>query len=403
MKQIRFFSLCGSLLLATFSANPQTVIEKAEYGDMVAQFQYAEMLLNGNGVEKDSLAAADWLLHSAAGGFCSPASPMRGDIEIGFYGKAFHKLIELTKIGNSPNQHYFLALLGCFYNEIAKDYWNAEKYFKMAIDKGSALGVIELGIMYFYISANAPDAVIPGYVEGEIVDIDDYLEFEHKHPFLLLENWKMENNDSVVSYLKKKKWTETDNTAYWLNKAIAYGYGNFQYGVMSYTIYDHLLFAYVDGIGAKRNLEYAVNIAATCLSDKTTEDNDEFAERTLSIAKEKIERQWHVLVTYHELYQLALEDKNECSKNCQIISAAGLGKCYYKGLGAEKNYKLAFKYLAEAAKGNCRSRESMRLLSACYRYGRGTKVNKEEEIRWLEKAAYCGDDRAKKILNEYRK
>ena len=75
--------------------------------------------------------------------------------------------------------------------------------------------------------------------------------------------------------------------------------------------------------------------------------------------------------------------------------AAGLGKCYYKGLGTTKNYNQAFKYLLEAANnGDC---ESMRLLAACYRYGRGTAANRTKENEWVEKAAKCGDDKAKKI------
>ena len=77
------------------------------------------------------------------------------------------------------------------------------------------------------------------------------------------------------------------------------------------------------------------------------------------------------------------------------MSAAGLGYCYYKGLGTTKNYNQAFKYLLEAANNDdC---ESMRLLAACYRYGRGTTANRTKENEWVDKAAKCGDDKAKKI------
>lgn len=203
------------------------------------------------------------------------------------------------------------------------------------------------------------------------------------------------DNTACLEYVKTKVWTDTDNVAYWLEKAIGYGFGSFAYGSMPYTLYDHLLFAYVDEIGAKRNLDRAVDIATLCLADTTIQYGGYTALGALEIASNKDELQPKVFQTYLSSYEFLHNHLNDDNKWNYTNMAAGLGKCYYKGLGTTKNYNQAFKYLLEAANnGDC---ESMRLLAACYRYGRGTAANRTKENEWVEKAAKCGDEKAKKI------
>lgn len=369
--------------------NLQTAIEwynkAADDDDTKGEYALALLYLAGKGVEKDSIVATELLLRSATGGFCTPSHMWNGKKG---YSKALNKLIELSKINNSSYHHFYMAMLGCYYHSI-NDFWNAEKYYKLAV-KGCSLGVIELGLMYFYISANAPNYTVPTNYEDNVDD--EY--------YLGLESWKIVNNDSVANYLKKKQWTETDNETYWLEKAIDCGYGDFTYGPMPYSIYEHLLFAYVDGIGSKRNIDRAIDIAAQCLADTTIQFEHYQAHNTLSYALNKPELQNKVFKTYQKLYQLQQNDNNDRSKKCHTLSAAGMGFCYYKGLGTEKNYNLAFKYLSEAANNNdC---ESMRLLAACYRFGRGTSACKAKENEWLNKAADCGDEQAEEIRNNLR-
>ena len=89
---------------------------------------------------------------------------------------------------------------------------------------------------------------------------------------------------------------------------------------------------------------------------------------------------------------------NDDNKRIYIATIPVLGKCYYKGVGTQKNYDIAFKYLFEAANnGDC---ESMRLLAACYRFGRGISTNKEKENEWVNKAANCGDKKAMRIKKQ---
>lgn len=357
----------------------------AEDDDTNAEYALALLYLTGKGVEKDSVTATDLLLHSAAGGFCTPNRMQNCIINRSKWNnKAYNKLVELSRNTSSPHHYHFLSMLGCLYHA-RKDYGNAEKYYKLAINERSVLGVIELGLMYFYISANAPGFVVPGSEDEDTIF----------NECLGLESWKMECNDSVANYLKRKQWSDTDNVTYWLEKAVDYGYGSFPFGAVPYTIYDHLLYAYMDGIGSNRNIDRAVDIATKCLTDSTFTYEGDNAVITLAMALNKPEYQEKVFRSYQYIHECLRENQNEDYKWSYISILSGLGKCYYKGLGTVKDYKLAFKYLSEAAYNNdC---ESMRLLAACYRYGRGTSVNRDKETEWVNKAAKCGDETAKKI------
>ncbi len=358
----------------------------AEDYDKNAEYALALLYLSGDGVNKDSIVATEYLLHSASGGFCTPNKMWNcmGDRSC-WNNKALDKLVELSQKTYSPNHHFFLSMLGCLYHA-REDYKNAEKYYKMAINEGNVLGVIELGLMYFYISANAPGFIVPGYEEDDDVTSGDCLG---------LESWKMESNDSVVNYLEKKRWSETDNATYWLEKAIEHGCGDFSFGANGYTIYDHLLYAYVDGIGSERNLDRAIDVATKCLTETTSYYGVDNSYSTLALALNKKEFQTKAFRSYQIIYENLRGKQNEDYKWCYTCVLAGLGKCYYKGLGTARNYDLAFKYLQKAANNN--DSESMRLLAACYRYGRGTSANKAKETEWIEKAAKCGDATAKKI------
>lgn len=350
--------------------------EAADDGFPKAQYKLAMYCLEGNGVYKDSARAAELLLHSAGGGWCSITNLATYNKKTA-YDKAEEKLIELSKNRYSRFHGYFISILGCLYNA-KEDYTNAEKYYKKGLQENCPLGLIELGIMYFFISANSPSQLIPLSDEIEGIDTDDYIG---------LESYKNADNDSVISYLNRKVWSDTDNVEYWLKKAIKSGYGDFRYGIMPYLLNDLLFFVYVDGIGGKRNLDKAINLAYKCLS---TDSDSAFDEKVLNIALNDPNVSEKAFNVYLKLYSTS-ENKSDYS--------GILGKCYYKGLGTRKDYNQAFKYLSEAA--NVGNKESMRLLAACYRYGRGTDVNKNKENEWLKKAAdgeYYYDEKARQIL-----
>lgn len=354
-------------------------VSAAENENPGAQYKLALYYLEGKGVEKDSILATELLLHSAGGGYLTPSQMYDYDPDKA-YDKAMRKLKELCGNLHSEYNGYFIAMLGCLYHA-KQDYETAEEFYKLAQRKGCCLGAIELGLMYFYILANSPLQSIPNS------DTDEN--------YICLEGCGLYNCSQAKNYYNKKIWKDTDNVEYWLKNAISNGYGNFEYGVVLYSIYDYLLFVYVDGIGVKRNLDKAIDVVYDCLMKNSGSSNYEHAFEALDIA---LKDPMVSKKAFKTLTRLSNDYKGE-NKNIYKGLTFRLGRCYYKGLGTGKDYNLAFKYLLESAnKGNW---EAMSLLAACYRYGRGTKVDKAKEKEWLEKVAQSRPDSdAKKILEK---
>lgn len=361
--------------------------KSADGYDTEAEYKLAQLYFEGNGVEKDSIAGVKWVLHSAGGGWLQPGiiySYEKDNVN----RKAENKLLELCSLQSSKYLHYFLALEGYLCNA-KQDYINAEKYYKEAIELGSLLAVTELGLMYFYISANTP----------QLYEYYNYDWESEDGPELGMESWMFNDNSACVKYASNKQWTNDDNVTYWLEKAVEYGMGHFQYGAMGYTVYDHLLYAYVDGVGSNRNIERAVDVSLQYLTDTNVDGGDRYNVLTvLSLALEKTNLQSKVVTSCKKLYQEFKNSNNEKYNDGIIQTACILGRCYYKGTGVQKDYNLAYKYLMDAVGGyDC---ESMRLLAACYRYGRGTVVDTTKEKEWVDKAAECGDEKARHIKEE---
>jgi TPR repeat protein len=362
--------------------------ELADDSDVHAEYELANMYLKGIGVEKDTVAAVEWLLHSAGGGYVSPHQ-IFGYNQKEANKDARNKLISLSKIESSEYKHLFLAYLGCLFESEA-NYAEAEKAYKEAIDNYSAMGVIKLGLMYFYLEAND---------EQQHYYMDDYTE---GNGLLGLECWKYKDNEQTAAniYLKNKRWSEEDNSVYWLEKAVGYGYGNFPFGAMPYTVYEHLLFCYNDGIGNHKDIEKAIDLSFRCLSDEKSSDWYHFymPEAILTASLENQQYSARVFDIYNKLYDLVKDPKSNYSSEVLKIASAGLGKAYYKGLGTpKKDYTNAFKFLTIASDLN--DSESMRLLAACYRYGRGVQRDANKEKEWLDKAVKHRDDRAVELAN----
>lgn len=393
MKKIVLFWV---LLLSFCELYPQSLAEKAENGDRQAQYELALLYLKGQSVKKDSMAAADLLLSSAGGGFCIPGHIFTCLVS---YDKsatnkqAESKLLELCSLSNSPKVHYFLALYGflCFAKE---EYSKAEMYFKRAEKNGSCIAMAGLGLMYFYSLANSPQGFSWYDKKHDDLWYEDSEKYYVNNKVLGLESYKFDDNSKILEYLKNKKWSENDNVSYWLEQAIDCDLGAFKFGIMEYNLYDHLLFVYVDGVGNRKNLSEATKIAQLYCKDKNIEDTY-FAERTFDIVREEIGLDQNLFDVFKDLYT---HFKGQYAPNYRIlrISASGLGEWYYKGYGSQKpNYNLAFDYLSEAAiLGDC---SAMRLLAACYRYGRGVGVNENRDKEWVKKAKDCGDQKAKEI------
>ena len=99
--------------------------------------------------------------------------------------------------------------------------------------------------------------------------------------------------------------------------------------------------------------------------------------------------------------------QKSADKNCGT-GQAHLGEYYYK----QGKYDVAIDLLRHAV-GECPeggdaldyyqfwpSSKAMRLLAACYRYGLGTKIDKEKEAYWMEEAKNHKDEQAMRIMNQ---
>ena len=73
-----------------------------------------------------------------------------------------------------------------------------------------------------------------------------------------------------------------------------------------------------------------------------------------------------------------------------------IGNLYFNGMGIEKNYEEAAKWMEKAAlQGNT---SAMTGLGICYYYGYGVKRSKDTGRDWVNKAAIMGDEYAKQTL-----
>lgn len=363
--------------------------ECAEEGHTAAQYRLGLSYLEGAGVKKDSLLAAKWLLVSAGGGNMISVHNTFGYDAEKANKESREKLFDLATGASFGLQSNLHVLIGCLL-EAEANYEEAEKYYKQAIGQGNFLGVVKLGLMYFYINAND---------ESQKNYLNDHAEG------LQLECWKYEDYemDGLRRFLKNKQWKANDNTTYWLEKAIENNYGLFSFGAMSYTVYDHILFCYYDGIGSFKDIVKAIDFSYRFIKDAIDDSNSpiENAEFVLAQELENGLYAQYAFEAYKELYRLAKTNDSKYSSRLLKLAAAGLGKAYYKGFGIQLNYEKAFEYLTISA--NLGNSESMRLLAACYRYGRGTAVDSVKENEWLEKAIKGRADKKAKLILERRK
>ena len=84
------------------------------------------------------------------------------------------------------------------------------------------------------------------------------------------------------------------------------------------------------------------------------------------------------------------------------FASSELAQLYYEGKSVTRNNDLAFKYAKEAAENTSYGAvtNAMRLLSACYRAGFGTKRDDAKAKYWLEQAAKNKDVTAMEVMGE---
>lgn len=87
-------------------------------------------------------------------------------------------------------------------------------------------------------------------------------------------------------------------------------------------------------------------------------------------------------------YQEAFKLFKQAEEKKIALAQYYIGLCYYYGRGVQVNGEEAFRYFEAAVKqGNC---DAMAMLGSCYFEGKGTPVNYSEAVRWNKQAAEKG-------------
>ncbi len=97
---------------------------------------------------------------------------------------------------------------------------------------------------------------------------------------------------------------------------------------------------------------------------------------------------------YSKALQLYLQAAEAGDAEAQYIS----GGMYLKGLGVNKDFKMAFKFLHEAAKNGKSSAESEQVLAQAFLLGSVVPKNYEKAIQWYNLAAANGNKEAQNEL-----
>lgn len=89
-----------------------------------------------------------------------------------------------------------------------------------------------------------------------------------------------------------------------------------------------------------------------------------------------------------EEYAEAVKYFKELSDSGNLYGQFMLGKCYYSGLGVQKDFKIAFELFSKAAQGNMP--EAINSKGVCYLKGRGTKQDFSKAAECFKEAAERG-------------
>lgn len=154
MKQMKILTILGILFLGSISAFSQTLKEKAEGGDMVAQYQYASYLTNWHPNEDDYKQAVIWLRKSAEQGY-APAQCSLGNHY--WTGEGINQNFEQAvlwyrKAAEQGNETAQFNLGVCYANGqgVTRSDYFALTWYKKAAEQGYKNAEHSLGKAYYY-------------------------------------------------------------------------------------------------------------------------------------------------------------------------------------------------------------------------------------------------------------
>ena len=238
----------------------------------------------------------------------------------------------------------------------------AEILYKEAISLGNMEAAAKLGYMYCVIDHTDSEWPVTflGYAEKAV---------EH---------------DKRMKFRTNKKFTDTDNAPYWIEKALKEGITHVNIcgferecavslHLCLYLLYSHkfheVISAPIDYKKAYDNLK----IYADYYDDHTLD------EPKLSMADLQYLGEFDLEKAFSTYFYFANND------DIYGWGSTGTALCYYYGKGIKKDYESAVKYINKALElGN--DSDAMVLLSKCYRYGRGVKMDNAKAEYWYNKA-----------------
>jgi len=359
--------------------------EAADKGSCSAQFKYASMLENGEGVEVNIPLAYQYYSYAA----------IQGDEEANRRATYLHGAYDLSK-------KMICDFGGAFEYDVARQYYHCKeainhydkafKYYQKSEEKGYVVASHMLGICY-------------RYGRGTPLDINKAIS-QFKKCGLTIS--KLELGEIYLFGIGVKK-----------DYALALKY--LEEAGSEPLKYYYLGYMYERGLGVETDLERAFEEyeiaklkdvkAAVRRLDKP--DYQEYLEkkkvRALFAKLEKVglysEERLQILQEIYDYgyrgisyylgcyyfekkdhdYQKALDYFLEAYEYGDKHASTALGKMYLKGMGVTKNYIVAIKYIKEAAEQD--EAEALFLLSRCYEHGLGVAKDIAKADKLLKKAA----------------
>ena len=279
--------------------------------------------------------------------------------------------------------------------------FKAKEWYERAISNGELYGYRRLAQLYEMNSAELPDEThikafecwskfaetnVYGlyqvgryYEDGKISapNIDQAMHFYRLAAEKDSGNVSLYSMDNLAScYIQKKEWKDA---FVWLNKAYERGF---------LPVCHNLGDLYFFGNGTSQSYQKAYDIFTKGMSD-----NPICKYRVAMMLREGL----GVNKDIEQSNSLLQEAADSCVSQAQYV----LGIILYSGDGITQNYATSIQYLNDALKDNHLPLEvrgeSYRILSACYRFGRGVTIDEVKADEYMRLASECGNPDAKKI------
>ena len=330
----------------------QILIEKANKGDVNAQFNLGEIYFKGEGVPQDYNEALKWYKEAAEAGDANSQFSLGG-----MYGKAqgivqdnneaLKWYRKAAKQGHPSAQYW----LGWMYIVTSQDYQEAHKWFRKSAER---------------------DFVDAQFTLGNICeDNQDYNEAKKWYTKAAEQGYAPAQINLGIMYDKGEGILQDSNEALkWYKKAAGQGDAGAQYLVgLTYDL----------GWGIPQNGKEAVKWYS-----KAAEQGNADAQRCLGLC-------YGGGQGVEEDGKKALYWFRKAADHGDVIAQNLLGRAYYFGYGQdiEPDYNQAVYWFCKAVeKGNA---EAQYYLGVCYLEGRGVNQDYKKAVNWLRKASEKGE------------